>query len=35
MPNSAVTSAGFVADGDWKNVVVAIATFLIAAFVYT
>ncbi|MBM6392035.1 solute carrier family 23 protein [Streptococcus suis] len=30
LANSAVTSAGFVADGDWKNVVVAIATFLIA-----
>ncbi|HEL2441393.1 uracil-xanthine permease family protein [Streptococcus suis] len=35
LANSAVTSAGFVADGDWKNVVVAIATFLIAAFVNT
>ncbi|HFI0025366.1 TPA: uracil-xanthine permease family protein [Streptococcus suis] len=35
LANSAVTSAGFVADGNWKNVVVAIATFLIAAFVNT
>lgn len=35
LANSAVTSAGFVADGDWKKVVVAIATFLIAAFVNT
>lgn len=35
LANSAVTSAGFVADGDWKNVVVAIVTFLIAAFVNT
>lgn len=35
LANSAVTSAGFVADGDWKNVVLAIVTFLIAAFVNT
>lgn len=35
LANSAVTSAGFVADGGWKNVVVAIVTFLIAAFVNT
>ena len=35
LANSAVTSAGFMADGDWKNVVVAIVTFLIAAFVNT
>ena len=35
LASSAVTSAGFVADGDWKNVVVAIVTFLIAAFVNT
>lgn len=35
LANSAVTSAGFVADGDWRNVVAAIATFLIAAFVNT
>ena len=35
LANSAVTSAGFVADGDWKHVVVAIVTFLIAAFVNT
>lgn len=35
LANSAVTSAGFVTDGDWRNVVVAIVTFLIAAFVNT
>lgn len=35
LANSAVTNAGFVADGDWRNVVAAIATFLIAAFVNT
>ena len=35
LANLAITSAGFVADGDWKNVVVAIVTFLIAAFVNT
>ena len=35
LANSAVTSAGFVADGDWKNVVVAIFSFLMAAFVNT
>lgn len=35
LANSAVTSAGFVADGNWRNVVAAIATFLIAAFVNT
>lgn len=35
LANSAVTSAGFVADGNWKNVLVAIVTFLIAAFVNT
>lgn len=35
LANSAVTNAGFVADGDWKQVMVAISTFLIAAFVNT
>ncbi|MDG3132194.1 NCS2 family nucleobase:cation symporter [Streptococcus suis] len=35
LANAAVTSAGFVADGDWRNVVTAIITFLIAAFVNT
>ncbi len=35
LANSAVTSAGFVADGDWRNVLAAISTFLIAAFVNT
>lgn len=31
----AVNNAGFVADGDWKNMLVAAVTFLIAAFVST
>ena len=35
LANAAVTSAGFVAEGDWRNVLVAITTFLIAAFVNT
>ncbi len=35
LANSAVTNAGFVTDGDWKNVLVAVATFLIAAFINT
>lgn len=35
LANSAVTSAGFVADGNWKNMLVAIVTFLIAAFINT
>ncbi|MFC3927507.1 uracil-xanthine permease family protein [Streptococcus caprae] len=35
LANSAVTSAGFVADADWRNIVVAIVTFLIAAFINT
>ncbi|MEI5617600.1 solute carrier family 23 protein, partial [Streptomyces brasiliscabiei] len=30
-----VTNAGFVADGDWKHMLVAIVTFLIAAFINT
>ncbi|WP_161979852.1 uracil-xanthine permease family protein [Streptococcus sp. S784/96/1] len=35
LANSAVTSAGFVADADWRNILVAIVTFLIAAFINT
>lgn len=35
LASSAVTNAGFVADGNWKNVLVAIVTFLIAAFINT
>lgn len=35
LANSAVTNAGFVADGDWKQMLVAIVTFLIAAFINT
>lgn len=35
LANSAVTSAGFVAEGNWKNMLVAIVTFLIAAFINT
>ena len=35
LANSAVTNAGFVTDGDWKQMLVAIITFLIAAFVNT
>lgn len=35
LANSAVTSAGFVADGNWKHMFVAIVTFLIAAFINT
>lgn len=35
LANSAVTSAGFVADGDWRTIPVAIVTFLIAAVVNT
>lgn len=35
LANAAITSAGFVAEGDWRNVLVAITTFLIAAFVNT
>ncbi|MFS1664700.1 uracil-xanthine permease family protein [Streptococcus sp. zg-JUN1979] len=35
LANSAVTSAGFVAGGDWKNMLVASVTFLIAAFINT
>ena len=32
---SAVTNAGLVADGNWKNALVAVVTFLIAAFINT
>ena len=35
LANVAVTNAGFVADGDWKNMLAAAITFLIAAFVNT
>lgn len=35
LANSAVTNAGFVADGDWKSILVAVVTFLIAAFINT
>ena len=33
--NSAVTNAGFVKDGDWKPMFVAVVTFLITAFINT
>ena len=33
--SSAVTNAGLVADGNWKNALVAVVTFLIAAFINT
>lgn len=35
LANSAVTNAGFVVDGDWRKMLVAIVTFLIAAFINT
>lgn len=35
LANSAVTNAGFVSGGDWRNVFVAVVTFLITAFVNT
>ncbi|WP_054366055.1 uracil-xanthine permease family protein [Streptococcus pneumoniae] len=35
LAGSAVTNAGLVADGNWKNALVAIVTFLIAAFINT
>ena len=35
LASSAVTNAGLVADGNWKNALVAVATFLIAAFINT
>ncbi|MDO4431900.1 MAG: solute carrier family 23 protein [Aerococcaceae bacterium] len=34
LANTAVTSAGFVKDGDWRNIVVAIATFMFAVFIH-
>ena len=33
LAGSAVTNAGLVADGNWKNALVAVVTFLIAAFI--
>lgn len=35
LASSAVTNAGLVADGDWKHALVAVVTFLIAAFINT
>ena len=35
LASSAVTNAGLVADGSWKNALVAVVTFLIAAFINT
>ena len=35
LANSAVTNAGFVSGGNWKNMLVATVTFLIAAFINT
>lgn len=35
LASSAVTNAGLVADGNWKNALVAVVTFLIAAFINT
>ncbi|MDQ0223390.1 uracil-xanthine permease family protein [Streptococcus moroccensis] len=35
LAGSAVSNAGFVADGDVKNIIVAIVTFLITAFINT
>ena len=35
LASSAVTKAGLVADGSWKNALVAVVTFLIAAFINT
>ena len=35
LANSAVTNAGFVKDGDWKPMFVAVVTFLITAFINT
>ena len=33
LANSAVTNSGFVSGGDWRNIFVAVVTFLITAFV--
>lgn len=35
LAGSAVTNAGFVADSDWRHVLVAVVTFLIAAIINT
>ena len=35
LAGSAVTNAGLVADGNWKNALVAVVTFLIGAFINT
>ena len=35
LANGAVTNAGFVKDGDWKPMLVAVVTFLITAFINT
>ncbi|MEQ9763527.1 uracil-xanthine permease family protein [Streptococcus jiangjianxini] len=35
LASSAVTNAGFVDDADWRNILVAFVTFLIAAFINT
>ena len=35
LASSAVTNAGLVANGNWKNALVAVVTFLIAAFINT
>ena len=35
LAGSAVTNAGLVADGNWKHALVAVVTFLIAAFINT
>ncbi|MGY3723926.1 uracil permease [Granulicatella balaenopterae] len=35
LAGSAVTNAGFVQDGDWRNMLVATVTFLIAAYINT
>ena len=35
LAGSAVTNAGLVADGNWKNALVAVVTYLIAAFINT
>ena len=35
LASNAVQNAGFVEDSDWRNIVVAIATFLITAFINT
>ena len=35
LAGSAVTNSGLVADGNWKNALVAVVTFLIAAFINT